>query len=215
MRKNRVVATIRWLIAALGALVVGDSVVVAQTAVGTAATVEFLSSITALTNIIGLIAFAVAGFAAWREVHESPTVTAFRVIAVSYLTSMSGLFLGIYGVVVFGDPASLNVNTIVLHIVIPVLAIAEFVLFPGAIPQGWRLLGVLVIFPVLWFVYTFIRGAATGAYVYEFLNPANVGGNQKVILMTVLILMIFFLVGVFMTFVQRIRTTRGRRYSEA
>ncbi|NQX10458.1 Pr6Pr family membrane protein [Microbacteriaceae bacterium VKM Ac-2855] len=210
MTSRPIIALTRSAIAVLGAIVVCNSVIVAQTSVGTAATADFLSSITALTNITAVVCFALASVVAWRESADSRWMTSFRVVVVTYLSAMSTLFLGIYGTTVFSDPNQLNVNTIILHLVIPAAALIEWLLSPGRRPVPLRILGWIAVFPVLWFFYTFIRGAMTGAYVYEFLNPSLAGGVQKIILMTVLILTIFFLFGAAFTVFQRWRSARIR-----
>ncbi|PPI25282.1 hypothetical protein C5D34_08415 [Rathayibacter sp. AY1B1] len=119
---------------------------------------------------------------------------------------MSGLFLVIYGPTVLGDPAQLNPSTVVLHVLVPALALVELLAVPGTRPVDLRLVWAVMVFPVLWFAYTFVRGALTSRYVYEFLDPELSGGDRIIIGMTVLILSIFFLMGVAILSLQRWRT---------
>ncbi|AZZ50013.1 Pr6Pr family membrane protein [Rathayibacter rathayi] len=221
MRTRRRTALVRWAVAALGALVVLDTVV-AQTAVGSDATADFLSSITALTNTLSVIVFVIAGRSAWRSARssgrrsaastgESRRITAMRTLNVATLLSMSGLFLVIYGPTVLGDPAQLNPSTIVLHVLVPAFALLELLAAPGERPVDPRLVWLVMVFPVLWFAYTFVRGALTARYVYGFLDPELSGGPRIIVGMTVLILAVFFLMGVAILYLQRWRTAvRGQ-----
>ncbi|WP_170063493.1 Pr6Pr family membrane protein [Rathayibacter tritici] len=216
MRVRRRIALVRWAIASLGAVVVLSAVVVAQTRVGSDATADFLSSVTALTNILSVIAFAIAGRSSWRAARsngrrsaaptgESPRITAMRTLNAATLLSMSGLFLMIYGPVALGDPAQLNPSTIVLHVLVPAFAVIELLAVPGERPVDLRLVWLVMVFPMLWFAYTFARGALAARYVYEFLDPALSGGPRTIVGMTVLILSIFFLMGVVILSLQRWR----------
>lgn len=217
MRARRRTALVRWAVAALGAVVVLYAVVVAQTQVGSDATADFLSSVTALTNILSVVAFAIAGRSAWRSARsggrrsaaahgESRAITAMRTLNAATLLSMSGLFLVIYGPAVLGDPAQLNPSTVVLHVLVPALALVELLAVPGPRPVDLRLVWAVMVFPVGWFAYTFARGALTSRYVYEFLDPELSGGERIIVGMTVLILSIFFLMGVAILSLQRWRT---------
>lgn len=72
-----------------------------------------------------------------------------------------------------------------LHVVIPLVLLADAVLAPRRRPLPWRTIGVVVVFPILWALYTMIRaklvtGPATGDpwwYPYPFLDPHLVAGG--------------------------------------
>lgn len=217
MTSSWVVVVVRWAIAALGAGTLIDAILVAQTASGTAATVDFLSSVTAQSNIISVVVFALAGATALRrravtrgDRRAVPRrgVDLLRAVAVATLVGMSVLFLFIYGPTVFADPGQVNTASLLLHVVIPVLAVVEWLVFPPEQRLDVRGILLVLVFPIVWFAFTFIRGAATGHYVYEFLDPANAAGVQGVLAMTVLIVMIFFLAGVVVFLVQRSQRVR-------
>lgn len=227
MASRLVVVSLRWGIAAIGAAALLDAVVVAQTSSGFVATADFLSSVTALTNILSVVVFVITGADAWRRawrpVHDpalrrrrtasspdirgkrAPRIAVLRAVNVATLLSMSVLFLSIYGPVVAADPAQLNLTSALLHVVIPALAVVDWFGFPPERRVDMRGVLLVLIFPAIWFVYTFIRGALTGRYVYEFLDPAGPEGMQGVIAMTVLIIASFFLIGVVVFVTQRSR----------
>jgi len=225
LASNRVVAFSRWAIAATGAVTVAVATYTAQASSGRAATEDFLSSVTAQTNILSVVAFAIAGAHAWRRGGRAPgrageraqdvharraaRVALMRTVNVATLVGMSVLFLGIYGPVVIADPAQLNPTSVLLHVVIPALAVIEWVVFPSESRAAVRGVLLVMVYPVLWFVFTNVRGAFTGRYVYEFLDPSGSSGVQGAVAMTVLILASFFLVGVLVFVTQRSRGSRS------
>jgi hypothetical protein len=132
-----------------------------------------------------------------------------RGVNVATLVGMSVLFLGIYGPVVITDPAQLNPTSVLLHVVIPALAVIEWIVFPPERRPALRGVFLVMVFPVLWFIFTNVRGAFTGRYVYEFLDPSGPSGSQGPAAMTVLILACFFLVGAVVFVTQRSRRVRA------
>lgn len=225
MASKRVVAFSRGAIAATGAVTVTVATYTAQASSGFAATEDFLSSVTAQTNILSVVAFVIAGAHAWRrggravgraggrgqDVHarRAARVALMRGINVATLVGMSALFLGIYGPVVISDPAQLNPTSVLLHVVIPALAVIEWFVFPPEHRAPLRGVFLVLAFPILWFIFTNVRGAMTGRYVYEFLDPSGPSGQQGAVAMTVLILSCFFLVGVVVFVTQRSRGIRS------
>lgn len=68
-----------------------------------------------------------------------------------------------------------------MHVVGPLLLLADVLFAPRQRCLGWGVLGIIAAFPILWAVYTLVRGnfiinprtGETGWYPYPFLNPAN------------------------------------------
>ena len=73
------------------------------------------------------------------------------------------------------------INT-VLHTLMPVAVVADWLVRPPASRLRARHVGLAMVFPLAYVVYVLLRGAATGWYPYPFLNPANVGGYGGVVL---------------------------------
>ncbi len=86
------------------------------------------------------------------------------------------------------------VNT-VLHGIMPVAVVVEWLYQPPRTPLGIRDLLRWEIFPLCYLVYTLTRGAVVGWYPYPFLNPAAAGGYGAVALYGCGILVTFLLVG--------------------
>jgi hypothetical protein len=211
--RRRYTALARLAAAALGLLIVGDAVLLAWRVAGTSATATFLSSFTALSNTFGIACFVVGGIAAWRTTADSRALTVYRAANANYLVGMSVLFSTIYGPAVLADGSVFEPPTFILHFVIPLFALLDWLLSaPGPrLAFGW--LGVMVLFPLTWFAYTLVRGVVTGRYVYEFLDPA-LSGTTTPLVMTAVVLAEFLVVGAAVILVNRART-RGPRGGRA
>ena len=68
----------------------------------------------------------------------------------------------------------------VLHYLMPVAVVAEWLLQPPAARLNAKHLGLVLAFPIAYLAYVLLRGASIGWYPYPFLNPANVGGYAGV-----------------------------------
>ena len=77
----------------------------------------------------------------------------------------------------------------ILHVVGPLILLAEVLFAPQRRRLGWGTLGVIVTFPIAWCAYTLIRAnfiiaPATGLpywYPYPFLNPHNFDAGYGVV----------------------------------
>ncbi|MDQ3185915.1 MAG: Pr6Pr family membrane protein [Pseudomonadota bacterium] len=82
------------------------------------------------------------------------------------------------------------VNT-VLHYIMPVAVVLEWLLYPPNARLGTRQLLLCQGFPLLYLSYLLIRGANVGWYPYPFLDPATVGGYGNVALYVIGIVLCF------------------------
>jgi hypothetical protein len=102
----------------------------------------------------------------------------------------------------------------VLHVVGPLLMVLDWLFAPGRGRLEWKHIGTIVIFPLVWAVYTMIRGPlayndVAGVptwYPYPFLNPAlSPEGYVSVAFYVILIAVIIGLVGAGVIWVSRRR----------
>lgn len=85
------------------------------------------------------------------------------------------------------DGATLGWSNEILHVVGPLLIVVDWLFAPGRRRLEWKHIGAIVAFPIVWAVYTMVRGPFVvdptlafllpgyeiGWYPYPFLNPAN------------------------------------------
>ena len=100
---------------------------------------------------------------------------------------------------------------IVLHRLAPVAALLDWLLTPqGRRPRARRILWWLL-YPVLFLVFTWVRGGITGWYPYEFLDPTASSWTQ-VLLTTAVVLVAFVSIAVVMHLIGgRLRRSTGTR----
>lgn len=139
---------------------------------GTFNAVNFFSYFTVLSNVIISVSFLVSALATARG--STKKIDAFRIAATIYILvvglGFAALLSGLEGVQFTVVPW----NNIVLHYIVPIAAALDLVIDK---PMKKRFVSLLpwLAFPVLYAVYTMIRGAITGWYPYPFLNPAPNG----------------------------------------
>lgn len=90
---------------------------------------------------------------------------------------------------------------IVLHRLAPVVALADWLLTPRRGPGPARRILWWQLYPVLFLVLTWVRGAMTGWYPYDFLDPAASSWPQ-VLTTTAVVLIAFMTIGVVLHLLQ-------------
>lgn len=140
--------------------------------------VNFFSYFTIQSNLIGaavLLFLAVRGGAP-----RSARVDWWRGAASVYLTVTFAVVIVLLSKVDVG--LQLPWVDFVLHKLIPVVVVADYVLDPPANRLSMRGGLFWLVYPVVWITYTMIRGPIAGWYPYPFLDPAN-GGYGTVAVM--------------------------------
>ncbi len=141
---------------------------------GTLNPVNYFSYFTIDSNLIAAVVLLI-GASGWTAVGPS-TLDLVRGAAVVYM-SVTGIVFTLLLSNTDVDTAIPWVNTVV-HELMPIVIVADWLLDPPA-PLGMRRGLLWLSFPLVWIVYTLIRGAMVGQYPYPFLDPAN-GGYASV-----------------------------------
>src|SRR5690606_17307947 len=90
--------------------------------------------------------------------------------------------------------ATLPWSNEVLHVIVPLIMVFDWLFAPGRNTLSWNVIGVVVIYPIVWAVFTMVRGPfifsdamqRMGWYPYPFLDPGT-GGYPSVALYALLI----------------------------
>ena len=162
---------------------------------------NFFSFFTIDSNIgTVLVCLIGAGFAFARK-SDANWFLIFRLCVVTYM-AVTGI---VYNLLLRGvelpQGTTVEWSNEVLHVVACAYIVLDWFIAPGRSAIGWRKLGIVAIFPLVWVAYTYIRvpftvsDTVTGKpfYPYPFLNPslANEGWFSVafyIVLITVVVL---------------------------
>ncbi|KQO06369.1 hypothetical protein ASF06_14925 [Agreia sp. Leaf244] len=142
--------------------------------------VNFFSFFTIESNIAAIVVLAIGAYLLvsrrgpdpeWFQVTRAAVVTYMVVTGIVYNLLLRGIELP--------QGATLGWSNEILHAVAPAYLLIDWILAPGRRPLGARRIGVILIYPIAWVVYTLVRApfvvdqvAATDYwYPYPFLNP--------------------------------------------
>ena len=156
---------------------------------GTLDPVNYFSYFTIDSNLIAAAVLLVG--AAGLPATRTPGWVLVRGAAVVYM-SVTGIVFTLLLSNTDVDTAIPWVNTVV-HELIPLVVVADWLLDPPATRLTLRQGLLWLSFPIVWIVYTMIRGALVDRYPYPFLDPAN-GGYATVAVYCVGILVVMAVV---------------------
>jgi hypothetical protein len=81
------------------------------------------------------------------------------------------------------------------HYLMPCVVLIDWIVSPSRVPSGRRELIIAMIFPLVYVIYSLVRGKVIGWYPYPFLNANIVGGAIGVAMYVVGIAVVFGIVG--------------------
>lgn len=170
----------------------------------TFSTGNYFAYLTIQSNLAAGVVLALGAVRAWRNRADSARFAAIRLLATCHLVVAGSVFIVL---VVespkYGYPIDVPWSDVVLHFVMPAIAIADWALAPGRHRTGWRLVPLALAYPVVWGLATLARGQVVGWYPYFFLDPYQVGSPLEFVAYSVAALAVFVLVATLLTVVDR------------
>lgn len=138
--------------------------------------IDFFGYLTVQSNMAAVVVATLAGIVVLRGRVESRALSTARAV-VTCLLLVAGI---VFALMVLQAPAAgyrIDVpwSDQILHFVLPLATLADWVLSPGRQRVQWRSLAITLGYPVLWGIVTLIRGSIVGWYPYFFLDPAQAG----------------------------------------
>lgn len=134
---------------------------------------NFFGYFTIQSNLVGAVAFGVSAIVifagraqpVWLVYLRALATVLLAIVGIVYNTLLSGA----------GLEGSFNVqwSNDILHIWIPIYAVADWLLFGDKARLAFDKLWVMLIYPVVWLVVVLLRGASDGWVPYPFLDPAT------------------------------------------
>ncbi|HWH97707.1 MAG TPA: Pr6Pr family membrane protein [Pseudolysinimonas sp.] len=150
--------------------------------------VNFFSFFTVESNVLTIAVFLVGAVLLIRSSGTDPLwFGVARAGVTAYMATTGIVYNTLLRGVEVSEGATLGWSNEILHVVGPLLVVVDWLFAPGRRWLEWNHIRIIVIFPIVWAVYTMIRGPFVddptqavlnpnytgGWYPYPFLNPAN------------------------------------------
>ena len=181
--------------------------------------VNFFSFFTVESNAASAVVLAVGAVRLLRRRQDSVAFGMARASVTTYMV-VTGI---VYNILLRGvelpQGSTLGWSNEVLHVVAPLYLLVDWVFAPGRIPLRPGRIATILVFPIVWVVYSLVRGPFVVDevygndfwYPYPFLNPeTSAGGYLSVSAYVVLIAAVIALVAAGVLWMSRRPTTTRR-----
>ncbi|WP_309128899.1 Pr6Pr family membrane protein [Microbacterium sp.] len=174
----------------------------------TLASQNFFAYLTIQSNTAFAVLAIIAGVVALRTAEDPPWLTTARALVLSWtITAGLAFALIVWQAGVRGIPITVPWSDVVLHFVLPAWTIVAWVIGPGRRAASWRVVPFVLLYPVLWGVFTIWRGGLIGWYPYYFLDIRQVSGIFEMALTCAIALAIFATVASALVALSRLHPT--------
>ncbi|MGV8911961.1 MAG: Pr6Pr family membrane protein [Rhodoglobus sp.] len=137
---------------------------------------EYFSYFTIQSSLINIVILALSGLVAWRLERESTLLGVLRASVVSYAVVTAV----VYNVLLRGIPddgyVGIQWPNEVIHVWVPLFLFVDWMLSPSRPVLRMRDVRIVIIYPLAWLAFTFVRGALDGWFPYPFLQPNGPDG---------------------------------------
>lgn len=191
---------------------------------------NYFSLFTIVSTIILVVTFVIAAVWSLRNPGRSPEPFGIA-LAIAGITGPILLLGIVYNVLLRGLPSEIALSdpggirtldlwaTETLHVVLPLYLIVDLLFASRRRGLPWWSLAVIIAYPLVWLVYTIIRGGMTpdpgGAhdwwYPYPFLDPHGAGGWPSVLMYVAVMLVVLVGIGAGIIAIGRVRSRRDAR----
>ncbi|CAD5999990.1 Pr6Pr family membrane protein [Agreia sp. COWG] len=136
---------------------------------------NYFAYFTNQSNGAGVVVLALGAWFAMRRATDPAALVTGGMLTSTY-TIISGVVFGL----IVSQAGDYNYKIVVpwssqvLHFWIPAYVILDWIFAPGRRPIPWSRLWLVLIYPVVWGVFTIWRGSVVGWYPYFFLDPGQV-----------------------------------------
>lgn len=150
---------------------------------------NFFSFFTIQSNLIAAAALAIGGVLLWRARSISSAEPRWFAVLLAAATTYMLTTGVVYNLLLRGielpQGSTLGWSNEVLHLVAPIYLAIDLLFAPRRRRLGWGTILVIIAYPIVWCVYTLLRGPLTTApmtgdpwwYPYPFLDPHLVPGG--------------------------------------
>ncbi len=135
---------------------------------------NFFSFFTIESNILAVI--LLVGLGIYQLIDKKLPGAAYYRGAVTLYMTMTGI---IYVLLLSGSEVALQTTlpgvNFILHYLIPAVILLDWLVFPPEERLSWRIALLWLIYPLVYLVYSLVRGNLTDWYPYPFINPITNG----------------------------------------
>lgn len=141
---------------------------------------NFFSFFTIQSNVAAVVVFLIGAVILVARTGEDPQwFTVLRACVVTYMVVTGIVYNLLLRGVQLPQGATLEWSNEILHVAVPILMLLDWVFTPGRSPVSWKGIWVIIVYPIVWVIYTMVRGPFTPNevlkesywYPYPFLNP--------------------------------------------
>lgn len=164
--------------------------------------VNFFSFFTIDSNLLSLLVLLVGAVLLIRKTDDPEWFQVARASVVTYMVTTGVVYNLLLRGIELPQGSTLAWSNEVLHVIAPIYLLLDWILAPGRKPLRYTSVWIVIAFPLVWTIYTLIRGpfvedqvfANDFWYPYPFLNPNTT--EQGYLTVAFYILMITVLIAV-------------------
>ena len=175
---------------------------------------EYFSYFTIQTSLIAIVTLSVAGWFAWNGRTETRVLNIVRLCTVTFtvvVTLVYNLLLrGLPDAAADGDYVWPVLPNEILHVWAAIFMLIDWILSSRRINLRVRTIFWVLVFPLVWLVYSIIRGLIVDWWPYWFINPNEPAGIPGMLSYIVGIMLFLLTVAIGLVGLQRI-TVRAFR----
>lgn len=182
--------------------------------------VNFFSFFTIESNVASVVVLTMAvGLTLLRR--DPRWISVLRAVVTTYMATTGIVYNLLLRGIELPQGSTLDWSNEILHVWGPLYLVVDWLFAPGRHRLGWKHIGTIVAFPIVWASYTLIRGPLTYDvvtdgpwYPYPFLNPVtSANGYLSVAFYVILIAAVIGLVGAGVIRISRLRRGPGARHA--
>ena len=158
---------------------------------------NFFGYFTIQSNIITMVAFLASAYFILSRKRQPIWVIYLRAIATTIIVLVGLVYNTLLAGASLAGSFDLKWSSNILHVIIPIYALVDWVLYADRKKLPYNKLWLVVIYPIVWLVVILIRGATDGWVPYPFLDPATGYGSVAVYCVAISAFTVLFGLAVF------------------
>ncbi|WP_307793710.1 Pr6Pr family membrane protein [Microbacterium stercoris] len=170
---------------------------------------NFFAYLTIESNIFFVVVWTISAFDAFHRQTDPRWLVMLRTVALSWTTTAGIVFA--FLVWQAGERAiriDVPWSDQLLHFFLPAFAIVDWAFAAGRRPAPWRVVPIVLAYPLVWAAVTMWRGTLIGWYPYYFLDLRQISGPLEFVLTGGAALGVFAVVSVALVLISRRRYAR-------